>query len=80
MLNHIETGRGYITTPEAAKRTGLSTNYVATLLRRGILEGFRLAREWFVYIDSLEQYMATPHKPGPKGPRKQLEQEKADLS
>ena len=69
MLSQIEQDRKYITTPEAAKRSGLSKNYLATLLRRGVLEGFRLAREWFIYTDSLERYLATPHKPGPKGPR-----------
>lgn len=75
MLDQLESGRQYIATPEAAKRSGLSKNYLATLLRKGTLEGFRLAREWFIYTDSLERYLAVPHKPGPKGPRKKRSQE-----
>ena len=63
----------HITTPQAAERSGLTVNYIATLLQKGQLEGFRLAREWFVYADSLEQYMMTTHKPDPKGPRKKVE-------
>jgi excisionase family DNA binding protein len=70
MRKHIDTDRDYITTPEAARRTGLSRIYLAQLLRKGTLEGFQLAREWFIYTDSLEKFLATPRKPGPKGPMK----------
>lgn len=64
--------RDYITTPEAAKRADLSTNYIALLARTGKLEGFRIgqAREWFIYTDSLENFLKTIRKPGPKGSRK----------
>lgn len=65
-----DTQRGYITTPEAARRSGLTRIYLAHLLRRGTLEGFHLGRDWLVYTDSLEHFLATPRKPGPKGPRK----------
>lgn len=74
MLNNIDTTREYITTPQAASKSGLSRIYLARLLREGTLEGFQLAREWFVYTDSLEKFLATPRKPGPKGPiKKSLE-------
>jgi excisionase family DNA binding protein len=69
-LKNIDTSRDYITTPEAAKRSGLSKVYLANLLRQGKLEGFRLSREWFIYTDSLEKFLATPRKSGPKGPMK----------
>ena len=62
--------REHITTLEAEQRSGLSRNYLALLLRRGKLEGFRPARDWFVYTDSLERFLATQRKSGPKGPRK----------
>lgn len=75
MLDLIEKDRPYVSTPEASQRSGLSINYIATLLRRGTLEGFQLARERFVYADSLERYMAVSHKPGPRGPRKKVESE-----
>ena len=69
MINENEK-REYITTPQAAERAGLSTNYIATLMRRGKIEGFQLGRDWFVYTDSLEQFLQTSRKPGPKGPHK----------
>jgi len=69
----MQTDRAYITTPQAAEQTGLSTNYLSYLLREQKLEGFRLAREWFIYSDSLEAFLATPRKPGPKGPRKKTQ-------
>ena len=70
MFDAVKSDREYITTPQAAERSGLSKNYIATLLRRGKLEGFQLARDWFVYTDSLETFLTTNRKPGPKGPRK----------
>ena len=70
MLRNIDTNRNYLTTPEAAERSGLTRVYLALLLRRGTLEGFRRGRDWFVYADSLETFLAAPRKPGPRGPRK----------
>jgi len=64
--------REYITTPQASELAGLSTNYIATLLRQKKLEGFQLGRDWFVYTDSLNQFLQTARKPGPKGPRKKV--------
>ena len=71
-LGQINTDREYITTSQAARRSELSKNYVATLLRSGKLDGFQLAQgtDWFVYTDSLEQFLKANRKPGPKGPRK----------
>jgi len=62
--------REHIPTPEAQKRTGLSKSYLALMLRKGPLEGFRMGRDWFIYTDSLEHFLAQERKPGPKGPRK----------
>jgi hypothetical protein len=81
MLKNIDTGREYLTTPEAAQRSGLTRIYLAQLLRKGTLEGFQLSREWFVYVDSLEKFLASPRKPGPRGPRKPAsERDIADAS
>lgn len=66
----IDTNRPYITTPEAASRSGLTKTYLALLLRTGKLEGVQVGRDWIVYTDSLEAFLAQPRKPGPKGPRK----------
>ena len=63
-------GRAYMTTIEAEQRSGLRRNYLTLLLRQGKLEGFRPARDWFIYTDSLEQFLKSERKPGPRGPRK----------
>ena len=69
--------RPHIPTPEAQKRTHLSKSYLAYLLRKGTLEGFRMGRDWFIYTDSLEYFLAQDHKPGPKGPRSKPSQEES---
>lgn len=78
MLKDIDTNREYITTPQAAKRSGLSRIYLARLLREGRIEGVQLGREWLIYTDSLEAYVSIPHKPGPKGPIKKSAQKQQD--
>lgn len=75
MPNTTNEGREYVTTIEAEQISGLRRNYLTLLLREGKLEGFRPARDWFIYRDSLEQFLSSIRKPGPKGPRKQSEQE-----
>jgi excisionase family DNA binding protein len=70
MTTEPDEKREYITTPQAAERASLSANYIATLLRKKKLEGFQMGRDWFVYTDSLNQFLQATRKPGPKGPRK----------
>ena len=70
MLEQHDSKREYLTTPQAAELSGLSKNYIATLLRREELEGFQLGRDRFVYTDSLEDFLKRSRKPGPKGPHK----------
>ena len=74
MTNTVDTNRPYMTTPAAAERSGLSKAYITLLLRKGVLEGFQLSRDWLVYSDSLEHFLETPRKSGPKGPRAQAKQ------
>ena len=73
VLKNIETDRECITTSQAAEQSGLSRVYLARLLREETLDGFQLARDWFIYTDSLEQFLATPRKSGPKGPMKKTD-------
>lgn len=76
MLKNIDTSRECLPTPEAAKRANVSRLHIARLLRDKKLEGFQLGREWFVYVDSLENYLASPRKTGPK--KKMLIEERTD--
>jgi excisionase family DNA binding protein len=80
MVHEIDTKRTYLTTPQAAERTGFSKTYLTQLLRKGVLEGFRLGRDWLIYADSLERFLATERKPGPKGPRKKTTQEHSNTT
>jgi hypothetical protein len=70
MLKNTETSRECLTTAQAVEQSGLSKTYLASLLRKGTLEGFQLSRDWFIYTDSLEKFLATPRKSGPHGPRR----------
>jgi excisionase family DNA binding protein len=76
MLKNIDVNRDYLPTPQAAKRANVSRLHIARLLRDKKLEGFQLGREWFVYVDSLESYLASPRKTGPK--KKKLTDEGAE--
>jgi hypothetical protein len=66
----FQENREYVTTGQASKISGLSAAYFTHLLREGILEGYQLAHNWVIYKDSLDRFLATPRKPGPRGPRK----------
>jgi hypothetical protein len=74
-LLDAETNRTCLTTSQARKHSALSGVYLAQLLRKGTLEGFKIDREWFIYADSLELFLAKKRKPGPRGPRKPSSQE-----
>jgi excisionase family DNA binding protein len=80
MLTEIDSNRTYLTTPQAAERSGLSIVYLSQLARQGKLEAFRVGRDWCIYTDSLETFLARPRKPGPKGPHKKLDTEKTETT
>src|SRR5436309_10466173 len=77
-LFDAQTNRWCLTSSQARKHSDLSGVYLAQLLRKGTLEGFKIDREWFIYTDSLEQFLAKTRKPGPKGPRKPSSEEVTD--
>lgn len=68
-LLDAETNRVCMTTSQASEHSALSGVYLGQLLRKGTLEGFKIDHDWFIYVDSLEQFLATKRKPGPRGPR-----------
>jgi hypothetical protein len=72
-MDKIDTSRPHLAVAQAVEQTGLTRSYFAYLLREKKLDGFRYpgTKEWFIYVDSLESFLASPRKPGPKGPRGQ---------
>lgn len=50
----------YISIEEAARRSGLHTNTIARLLRRGVLRGYKASHggrnRWLVSVHSLRHY------------------------
>ena len=81
MQDEQDATRQELSTTEASRISGLSRNHITFLLRQGKLEGRNFDhRLWTVYADSLERYIATSHKPGPKGPRKSARLEIRDTA
>lgn len=58
---------GYLTTKEAAQRSGLSKEQIQRLLKTGIIPGGRrFGKAWMCPVSGLEDYLKTNRKPGPK--------------
>jgi hypothetical protein len=62
--------RDFLSTQEAHEKTGLSVRYLQQLLQKKRLEGFKAGSVWFVYENSLSNFITQPRKRGPKGPHK----------
>jgi excisionase family DNA binding protein len=62
----------YISTREASERAHLTQDHIIRLLHRGSIQGIRKAREWLVYIPSLDAYIAKRPRPGRKPQRKDV--------
>ena len=63
-------GRGCFTTSQAVAISSLSGTYINQLLGNNGLEGFKVEGKWFVYADSLNEFLSRERKTGPKGPRR----------
>jgi excisionase family DNA binding protein len=59
-------GRTLLSTTEAHQRSGLSRDHISLMIRRGQIEAMKIGNYWFIYEDSLDRYLASPRKPGPK--------------
>ena len=49
--------QGFITAAEAAKVAGMSIYSIYNWLNSGKIDGKRIARHWFVRVESLEAYV-----------------------
>ena len=58
--------KDYISTVQASKRYGLSVSQIRLLLKKGRIDGRKIARDWLVDPDSLANYMANRPRPGLK--------------
>lgn len=59
-------GRRLLSTTEAQERSGLSRDHLGLMVRRSQLEAVKIGNYWLIYEESLEHYLASPRKPGPK--------------
>lgn len=59
-----------LTIKEAVEVSGYSRPRLTQLAKEGTIEGRKIGPIWLIKEESLRVYMAQPHKPGPKGPRK----------
>ncbi len=57
---------GGLTTTEASAISGLSDGQLRKLARQGVIVAQRGRRDWFIDPASLDAYMHTERKPGPK--------------
>ena len=48
--------RGWVTTQEAAEKTGYNPAYLRQLARRGLIPGARVGRDWFVNLAAALEY------------------------
>lgn len=55
-----------ISTTEAAIRFHVTRNYIARLARQGAIKADKFGRDWLIDEVSLQSYLATPQKRGPK--------------
>jgi excisionase family DNA binding protein len=73
----------FVTTDEAAQRAGLNQRYIAQLAKSGKLAGRKIGASWIIYEDSLQAFIASERKPGPKGPigpKRQREQQEVSAA
>ena len=70
-------GRNLLSTTEAHERSGLSRDHIALMIRRGHIAAMKVGYYWFVFEESLNHYLASPRKPGPKPHRSSSEESMA---
>ncbi len=58
--------RDYISSKEASERYALTQDYLSFLASKGTIKGVKIARNWLIFVPSLEEYLKHRPKPGPK--------------
>jgi excisionase family DNA binding protein len=65
-MGHTNLFAEALSTTEAAHRFQVSQRYITFLARKGAIAAKKLGRDWLIDEASLNTYLSTPHKPGPK--------------
>ena len=60
----------YITAKEASELADLHHSHITLLATKGKIKAFRFGHAWMIYKPSLEAYLTSDRKPGPKPKRK----------
>jgi len=60
----------YITSKVASELADFHHDYITLLASQGKIKAFKFGREWMIYKPSLEAYLASNRKPGPKPKKK----------
>ena len=76
----VSNDRVLLPSTEARLISGFSRQHLHRLLQEKRIEGIKLARDWLVYEDSLQAYLAQPRKTGPKGPHKKSPPDSPDTT
>lgn len=71
-LLDTDTARKCLTTAQVRAQIKLSNAYLTRLLRDGVIEGFKLEGDWFVYGDSLENFLGKERRPGPRSAKNDI--------
>ena len=56
----------YISTKEAAKKAGFSEEHIRKLVKKRLLKGRKIGRDWLIVPSSVDEYLASERKRGPK--------------
>jgi excisionase family DNA binding protein len=62
----------FISSSEASRTFGVSTAYITKLARAKLIKALKIGRNWIIERDSLQTYLTTPQKRGPKSKSKAL--------
>ena len=61
-------GPEFLSLSEAAQITGYSSGHLRYLVTKGLLQGWKIGRNYVTTKDALDAYLLTDPKPGRKNP------------
>lgn len=61
-----EAAQQLISLAKAAELSGLSHSHLRLLIRRGMIWGKKIGRDWLTTEEAVKEYLAKERRPGPK--------------